>query len=118
MKDGIMLTIGADGKAAVYDDTYDIVIHCESQEEQDRVRRLLENIPRWTPCNEKKPETMPKTNEDVLLQFSSNMGVGFYQDGWAVNTGEGIYSTVDMSEEKPIAWMPLPDPYGGEDNAT
>ena len=68
----------------------------------------------WIPCSEKKPETMPKTNEDVLLQFSSNMGVGFYQDGWAVNTGEGIYSAVDISEEKPIAWMPLPKPYGGE----
>lgn len=64
----------------------------------------------WIPCSER----MPKTNEDVLLQFSSNMGVGFYQDGWAVNTGEGIYSAVDISEEKPIAWMPLPEPYGGE----
>ena len=44
MKDGIMLTIGADGKAAVYDDTYDIVIHCESKEEQDRVIHLLKNV--------------------------------------------------------------------------
>ena len=44
MKDGIMLTIGADGKAAVYDDTYDVVIHCGSQEEQDRVIHLLKNV--------------------------------------------------------------------------
>lgn len=52
MKGGIMLIIGEDGKATVYDDTYDIVIHCESQEEQDRVKQLLENIQRRTPCSE------------------------------------------------------------------
>lgn len=44
MKDGIMLMIGEDGKATVYDDTYDIVIHCESKEEQDRVVHLLKNV--------------------------------------------------------------------------
>ncbi len=66
--------------------------------------------PHWISCSERLPEE----DEDVLLQFSSNMGVGFYRDGWAVNTGEGIYSVVDYSEEKPIAWMPLPKPYGGE----
>lgn len=44
MKDTIMLMIGEDGKATVYDDTYDIVIHCESQEEQDRVIHLLKNV--------------------------------------------------------------------------
>jgi hypothetical protein len=44
MKDGIMLMIGEDGKATVYDDTYDVVIHCGSQEEQDRVIRLLKNV--------------------------------------------------------------------------
>lgn len=44
MKDAIMLMIGEDGKATVYDDTYDIVIHCGSQEEQDRVIHLLKNV--------------------------------------------------------------------------
>ena len=44
MTDDIMLTIGDDGTASLYDDTYDITIHCESQEEQDEVKRILENI--------------------------------------------------------------------------
>lgn len=44
MKDAIMLMIGEDGKATAYDDTYDIVIHCESQEEQNRVIHLLKNV--------------------------------------------------------------------------
>ena len=38
MSDGIMLSIGKDGIARAYDDTYDITIHCESQEEQDEVK--------------------------------------------------------------------------------
>ena len=64
--------------------------------------------PNWISVEDK----MPDNNTDVLLQFKSNMGVGFYEDGdWAINTGEGIYSAIGYNEEKPIAWMPLPEPY-------
>lgn len=66
------------------------------------------DVPKWIPLEEK----MPDTNVDVLLQFKSNMGVGFCEDGdWAINTGDGIYSSIDYGEEKPIAWMPLPEVY-------
>lgn len=41
MGDGLILIIGEDGVARQYDDTYDIVIHCESAEEQDKVRKML-----------------------------------------------------------------------------
>ena len=67
--------------------------------------------PNWIPLEEK----MPDTNVDVLLQFKSNMGVGFCEDGdWAINTGDGIYSEIGYNEEKPIAWMPLPKPWREE----
>ena len=56
MSDEILLTIGEDGKASLYDDTYDITIHCTSQEEQDEVKRVLENIPHWIPVTERLPE--------------------------------------------------------------
>lgn len=36
----------ADGKWAVYDDTYDITIHCESQQEQDKTMELLRKVNR------------------------------------------------------------------------
>lgn len=64
--------------------------------------------PNWISVEDR----LPDANDDVLLQFKGNMGVGFYEDGdWAVNTGDGIYSEVSYDEEKPIAWMPLPEPY-------
>ena len=69
--------------------------------------------PNWIPLSEK----FPQEDEDVLLQFPSNQGVGYYEDGdWMINTGDGIYSIIGYNEEKPIAWMPLPQPYEGEDN--
>ena len=67
---------------------------------------------RWIPISEK----FPQKDEDVLLQFPSNQGVGYYEDGdWMINTGDGIYSIIGYNEEKPIAWMPLPEPYKGDD---
>ena len=54
MSDEIMLTIGEDGTASLYDDTYDITIHCESQEEQDEVKRILQNVPHWIPVTEEE----------------------------------------------------------------
>lgn len=69
--------------------------------------------PVWIPLAVKYPET----NEDVLLQFPSNQGVGFYENGsWGINTGDGIYSAIGDGEEMPMAWMPLPKPWeGGQD---
>ena len=68
--------------------------------------------PNWISLEEK----LPDKNTDVLLQFKSNMGVGFWEDGdWAINTGDGIYSQIGYNEEKPIAWMPLPEPWKGEE---
>lgn len=67
--------------------------------------------PNWIPLSEK----FPQKDEDVLLQFPSNQGVGYYEDGdWMINTGDGIYSIIGYNEEKPIAWMPLPEPYKEE----
>lgn len=60
-------------------------------------------------------EALPDSNDDVLLQFRSNMAVGYYEDeGWSVATGEDLYSGIDESEDKPIAWMQLPEPYRKE----
>lgn len=46
MSDGIMLVLGEDGVAREYDDTWDITIHCESEEEQKAVCEKLNNLNR------------------------------------------------------------------------
>ena len=41
MSKELMLFCNADGKWAVYDDTFDITIHCGSQKEQDKAMAML-----------------------------------------------------------------------------
>ena len=36
-----VLAIGENGEATVYDDTWDVVIHCESEEERNKIIELL-----------------------------------------------------------------------------
>ena len=43
MSDEIMLVFGEDGVAREYDDTWDITIHCESEEEQKAVLEKIKN---------------------------------------------------------------------------
>ena len=41
MSDGIQLIIREDGIAEKYDDTYDLTIHCTSEEEQREVLKIM-----------------------------------------------------------------------------
>ena len=78
---------------------------------------MANNLPSAEPERKWIPVTkaLPDTNNDVLLQFKSNMAVGYYEDdGWSIATGEDLYSGIDDCEEKPVAWMPLPEPWRGE----
>lgn len=56
MENGMQFILGNDGKFHEYDDTYDVVIHCESKEDQDKLYEFLNNsIPRRE-INEAKKE--------------------------------------------------------------
>ena len=100
MTDGIMITIGDDGEATLYDDTYDITIHCESQEEQDEVKMALQNIPHWIPVTERLPEEsgcyLVSVKNDHKRRYSKTAWFG--KDTW-------------FARQDVIAWMPLPEPY-------
>ena len=114
MSDGIMITIGDDGEATLYDDTYDITIHCESKEEQDEVRKALENIPHWIPVAER----LPKPRESVIISVNGKygdwIGEGCY---WETTENHVIWKGYRWNatywDDEIIAWMPLPDPYKG-----
>ena len=118
MCDGIMLMIGDDGVAHEYDDTYDIVIHCESQEDQDKAREKLMRT-NWIPCSERLPE-----DEYVLISKKPTKISG---DKWnvtiAIRTADPRSRKIQwrdigfgiIQDDKVLAWMPLPPVYRGEE---
>ena len=55
MIDGIKLMQNENGEWAKYDDTYDVVIHCESAEEQERAINILKDR-QWISVRERLPE--------------------------------------------------------------
>ena len=60
-------------------------------------------------------EALPEEDIDVLLQFPHTMAVGYQEDGfWNISTCDDLYSGLDETDAKPIAWMPLPEVYGGK----
>jgi len=64
----------------------------------------VEAEPRWTPCSERLPEKNCRC-------LTTNEAWGSFEVDW--NTwidGQWLYPN-----EKPIAWMPLPEPYKGGD---
>jgi len=106
MTDDILLTIGEDGKASLYDDTYDITIHCESQEEQDEVKRVLQNVPHWIPVTERLPK------EDGNYLVSGKWGSGKESVGdCEFSVEDGYFQTAWNFDV--LAWRELPEPYKG-----
>ena len=107
MRDEMTLVQSEDGAFSVYDDAYDIVIHCESKEEQKEVIARLEST-NWIPVSERSPEK----NKDVIttVKYSGFMGMygrwlkTAFIDDYGEWNGECIGGEV-------IAWMPLPGPY-------
>lgn len=126
MSDGIRLTISDDGVATLYDDTYDITIHCESKEEQEEVKRRLMGEPNWISCSKRMPEenewigtkTFGTTiSDEVYVTFEAPDGQRFadhinFQNGKLSRSDEQRMKVL-YKGAKPIAWMPLPEPYRG-----
>lgn len=114
MTDGILLVENEDGLFEKYDDTFDVIIHCENKEEQDIVRKKL-TTDKWIPVQERLPES----GEYILLSFDnfSLPDIGRYEVG---SDGSGAFYPGD--DEKSYvaydlfvnAWMPLPECYRTE----
>lgn len=113
MKDETMIVADENGEFDVYDDTYDVIIHCESEEEQKRVMETLKKtVNSWIPITERLPET----DDYILISFDNFPlpDVGRYEvdedGGGAFYPGDEdvSYASVGVVVN---AWMPLPRPY-------
>ena len=116
--DSVLVMLNEDGVAEVYDDTYDITIHCETEEEQKKVCEILKRCHRWIPVEERLPE-----NSNYVLMSFGNFSlplVGRYESD---EDGGGAWYLGDCDEDDTCvsndlfvnAWMRMPEPYRKEE---
>ena len=124
MSDGKTLVQHEDGTFSLYDDTYDVVIHCETEEEQKKVIERLKST-NWIPVSERLPEDEKEylvTLEKVYGTHEKLYGIANYlKFGDAGYWNEKKYGYLEWDKYsdghggtkmyKVIAWMPLPEPY-------
>lgn len=98
----ITLALNEERVAEVYDDTYDVTVHCESEEEQERVVGILEHYQDWIPVEERLPE-----DGTYLCTLDGELcGIDEPFTGMC-----GIENGKWDEEGCVIAWQPLPKPY-------
>lgn len=124
MSDEMMLVQNKDGTFSAYDDSYDVVIHCETEEEQKKVIERLKSIS-WIPVDERLPEDEREclvTLEKVYGTPEIFMGIASYlkfgNDGYWNENKYGYLEWDKYSDGhggtkiyKVVAWMSLPEPY-------
>lgn len=134
MRDEILLIQNEDGTFSTYNDAYDLVIHCESKEEQKEVIERLKSTS-WIPVSERLPEecvpvNIVWTNRNPETYYSKIKNVPFSATGVYYNGNWYWYSStcVDYLAEygkceldlvdKAVDithWQPLPEPPHMED---
>lgn len=126
MSDGITLAQNEDGTFSAYDDTYDVVIHCETKEEQKKVIERLEST-NWISVSERLPEE----HDSIFAKFkgTDNWKRGMFEktskyviatvvfdDGTVLveqaHTTDGIWRTdKKVLGGTVVAWKDYPEPY-------
>nr|DAK63005.1 MAG TPA: Protein of unknown function (DUF551) [Caudoviricetes sp.] len=126
MSDLMTFIQNEDGAFSVYDDTYDIVIHCESKEKQDKTIEHLKSTS-WIPVTERLPEEHDsifakfkgtnKWSESMFERTSYEVIVTVkYADG-TILTETAYTKDGEWKLSHPtfngivIAWQPFPNPY-------
>lgn len=129
MSDEMMLVQNKDGTFSAYDDSYDVVIHCETEEEQKKVIERLKSIS-WIPVSERLPEDEKEylvTLEKVYGTPDTFFGIANYlKFGDAGYWNENKYGYLEWDKYsdghggtkmyKVVAWMPQPELYRKEKN--
>lgn len=129
MIDEMEIVQNEDGTFSAYDDTYDVVIHCETEEEQKKAIERLKSIS-WIPVDERLPEDEREclvTLEKVYGTPEIFMGIASYlkfgNDGYWNEKKYGYLEWDKYSDGhggtkmyKVVAWMPQPELYRKEKN--
>lgn len=126
MSDTMKLVQNEDGTFSAYDDTYDVVIHCETEEEQKKVIEHLKST-NWIPVSERLPEEhdsifakfkgtdnwkrgmFEKTSKYVIATVVFDDGIVLVEQA---RTTDGIWRTdKKVLGGTVVAWMDYPEPY-------
>ena len=107
----ILCTVGEGGVLTPYDDTYDVIIHCLSKEDQGETIKLLKDS-NWILVSKRLPEVPEGTEDDDCPEFNVTIKgadkattLKYSPDGtWFDDFGE-VYNVE--------AWQPLPEAYKG-----
>ena len=139
----ILCTVDKDGVLTPYDDTYDVVIHCLSKEDQEQTVKLIKDS-NWIPVSERLPET----SKMVLVTVHTSEWISDYHSKWVPEeekthyeekyrtsygyiddrgiwicldeTNDEIYCEKEFGTDKGkaydvvVSWKPLPEPYREE----
>lgn len=105
----IQLMFSKDGKAAIYDPTYDITIHCESKEEQEKAIKAINRV-KWIYCSKRLPEEpspglheMEEFKEYNVVIKDATVPTTLFYIGNGEWYREGSYYNVEK-------WAYLPEP--------
>lgn len=126
MSDAMEFVQNEDGAFSTYNDTYDIVIHCKSKEEQEKAIEHLKST-NWIPVSERLPEEhdsifakfkgtdnwkrgmFEKTSKYVIATVAFDDGTVLVEQ---VHTTDGIWRTdKKVLGGTVVAWMDYPEPY-------
>lgn len=126
MSDGMTFVQNEDGAFSAYDDSYDVVIHCETEEEQKKVIERLK-AKNWIPVSERLPEEydsifakfkgtdnwkrgmFEKTSKYVIATVIFDDGTVLVEQA---HTTDGIWRTDnEVLGGTVVAWMEYPEPY-------
>lgn len=110
MSDGMTFVQNEDGSFSAYDDSYDVVIHCETEEEQKKVIERLK-AKNWIPVSERLPEIKKNYLECYLVTDGRFCWMAYFasEQEWVFAECTDCKNKIDWADV--VAWMPLPELY-------
>lgn len=91
----LLITFDENGVATEYDDTYDIIIHCETEEDNERATKQIKDIGKY--------EQMWKQLQEMVADSKMNMNCENkdYETGFlcALSNVEGMMTTIELDNK-------------------